>query len=459
MSLRWRLMLATLVVVGVTLLASASLVYVAFSRQLTMAFDARLLDEARTVANMVEERTALPWEWEPGVMGDFDRVAEPAYFQVWMDDGSEIAGSPSLKGQQLPLDRTSSSRDFVLPDGRIGRLLTVALEPRLDNQGPTTSSGRRVWVSVARGTRELHGALYALRWLLVCGALVGIALSTFAASWSVRLGLRPLHGLTAAVDAVDAGSLDRPFLVTGLPAELITMVETLNSLLVRLARAFSREQRFSTDVSHELRNPLAALRTLLEVTLSRERAPEAYRAALGDALQVVVQVSALAEKLLLLGRIESGAPLSAKAPISLSAVVDECVTSCAALAASRELVIDNRVGGEVVVVSDLPLLRIAVGNLVGNAVEYTAVGGRIVIDSDFDNGLVLVVKDSGPPIPADVVPHLFERFFRGDPGRGQTEAHSGIGLSLVSAVATSLELQATVSNEADGWVSFMLRSR
>jgi two-component system heavy metal sensor histidine kinase CusS len=455
-SLRRRLTRIAIAVVGVTLCLSAFTVYEAFSRALSQAFDDHLLDDARWVASMVEERTQLPWEWEPAALGEFDAVQEPAYFQAWLDDGHVFARSPSLAEHELP--RGSGAHDLQLPDGREGRVLSVELTPRLDNESQSRASGRKVTIAVARGSRELSRARLTLRSLLIGGCLLGVALAAFAIGWSVRVGLRPLEDFTRQLAAVDPKSLGRTLTVRDAPAELDPVVATLNDLLVRLEQAFAREQRFSGDVSHELRNPLAALRTQFEVALSRERTPESYREMLREALSTVNQLATLAERLLLLDRVESGLAVAECQDVGLRSLVDELIAAGGARIAERKLSVTNRVASGASVHSDLTLLRIAIGNLMNNAFDYTESGGTITVDSDPAQGLVIAVRDSGPAIPPQIAAQAFERFFRGDAGRGDTGEHAGIGLALVRAIADALGMIATVDNDADGGVSFRLRT-
>ncbi len=460
MSLRGRLVLATLLVVGATLVATSTAVYVAFGRGLQASFAARLVDEARTVANMVEERAVGAWEWEPGIMGDFERVAEPAYFEVWMDDGTLIARSPSLEANHLP--RGTGQPNVIethLPDGRHGRLLTLALAPRLDNEGPATPSGRKVFVTIARSTKEVDSALGTLRALLLVGGLAGLALSALAAVLSIGVGMRPLDQLAARLDRIQANTLGERVVSWSLPRELVPMADKLNELLARIESAFAHEKRFTADVAHELRNPLAALRTLLEVSLSRERPVEAQVATHREALAVVGQLSTMVERLLLLNRVEQGVIAGELTSVALRELVDEVIAAYIHRATERHLQIENRIPLSATEHTDAALLRIAVGNLLGNAVEYTHEGGRVEIDSDSARGLVIALGDSGPTIPEAMLPHIFERFYRGDVGRGGTGEHSGIGLSLVSAIAAALDMTVTVKNDERGWVRFSLHRR
>jgi signal transduction histidine kinase len=210
-------------------------------------------------------------------------------------------------------------------------------------------------------------------------------------------------------------------------------------------------------VSHELRTPLAALRTTFEVALSRDRAAPEYRAALADAAAVVRQMQGLCENLLALARLDAGQPPAAREQVDLSALVDECWRPFAETARTRALAFNNEVPSGTVATTDRERLRVIVGNLLANAASYTAAGGAIEVrpGSAAVPGAWLEVHDSGPPIPPEALPHVFERFFRGDLIRSDG-LHCGIGLALVRGLSEALGLTVTAHNTAEGGVSFAL---
>jgi signal transduction histidine kinase len=311
-------------------------------------------------------------------------------------------------------------------------------------------------VAVARATESELAALARLRHLLWALGGLAVLVAAGASAFTVWRGLRPAATLASALDRVDAGHLGQRISVPRLPRELEPAVTKLNELLARLDDSFARERRFTADVSHELRTPLAGLRALLEVAASRERSAPEYREVIGEAMDIVRQMHALAEDLLMLARLDARQVEVLTEPIALRAFVDETWRPLAPRAAERRLVFENAVSPEATLVSDRDKLRLVLRNLLSNAAAYTEAGGRIEVRSGEDG--VLDVWDSGPLIPPEVLPRLFERFFRAD-GARSGGAHAGIGLALVQAVCAPLRLAVSATNVPAGGVRFRVEPR
>jgi len=431
--------------------------YAVLRQALWRQFDVRLAGDAGAIANMVEERQGQPWEFEAGPLGDFERPNSGAYFEVWLDDGTLFVRSRSLGSAELR--RPTESLDPILtsaqlPNGRTGRLYQARLLPRPDEEGPAIVSGRHVTVLVARDTLEVDRSLARLRWLLWGSALAALVLAVLASRFAVQTGLKPVKALVQQMDALGADRLAERLPVEGMPTELRPAVQKLNELLSRLEESFARERRFSADVSHELRTPIAGLRTILEVCSSRPRPLEEYERTLEEALGIIAQVSRLIENLLVLSRLEARQVRVSEADVGLRALVDECFAPLAAKARKRRLQFQNRIPADLTVSSDLDKLRMVAANLLDNAVEYTAAGGEITVDSDPARGSMLEVRDSGPSLPEATLRRVFDRFFRVDEARSDTGKHCGVGLALVRTLCESLGFSAEAENSPDGGLVF-----
>jgi len=457
LSLRARLSLAVAGVLVASLVGFSLVLDSAFRRALIGQFDARLLEDAVAVAGMIEYFPDGHWEFEAATLPGFE-AGGGAFFEVRTQAGQVIARSDSLAGRQLPDHaalRERVSVEAFLPNGGLGRLLEATLPARPGDER-SREPLRAVVVSVLRGTEEVSAAVARLRLLLWASGLVAMTLASIAGTLAVRRGLVPVGRLNERLDTIDARALREPLPSEALPAELRPTVVKLNDLLTRLAESFERERRFSADASHELRTPLAAIRSILEVSASRERPPAEYRAAMREALDVSRRMSALVESLLALARLDSGADSPRREQVVLRDVLDECLASFSPRAAERRLRVANQVSPEVAFGADLERVRTIILNLLGNAVEYTSEGGAIVVASDLVNGVLLEVRDSGPPLPAEAIEPIFERFFRLDSARSSAGEHWGIGLALVRSLCDSLGLTVLAENSADGWVSFRI---
>jgi len=324
---------------------------------------------------------------------------------------------------------------------------------------PSRISDRFVTVVVARGTEELVETLALVRrWLfgLTVLALVG---ASGVALLVVSRGLRSTRTLAAKIADLDASRLDSVLPSEGLPDEIAPVVAKINELLARLRESFAREKRFTADVSHELRTPLAGLRTTLEVAASRDRTAPEYRDAIQQASVVVLEMQALCENLLALARLDARLVPVRPQQVTLCTLVQACWRPFEAAARQRHLTFKNEIDVESRVVIDPDQLRVIVSNLLSNAATYTAPGGTIWARRarlDATSDLLLEVMNTGPAIPVDLLPQMFDRFVRGDPTRS-TGVHCGIGLALVRGISEALGLEVTAHNTPDGGVSFVVK--
>jgi len=465
-SLRFRLTVAVLGVLVAVLAVFSVALHAVVAAAFRQRLDDQLASEAAAVAGMAEEDAALPAEFEYESLPAFERAVRPAYFQVWLDDDSVLARSPSLAARDLPRlpGRAAGPvfRDVALPDGRAGRAVQIRQPLRVEDAPPGRPSHGFATVVVGRGTEEVREALGTVRhWLWGLGVVV--LLGAWAVAFvAVSRGLRPARSLAADIARVGEADLGRAVPTAGLPPEIEPVGRKVNELLARLAESFARERRFTADVSHELRTPLAGLRTTLEVAASRERSAPEYRAAIGEASAVVREMHALVENLLTLARLDARQVEVRRAPLRLRPFVDDCWRAHEEAARRRGLAFTNQVPDDAVAETDADKLRLVVSNLLSNAVEYTEAGGAVSVRGgpDDDGGLgaggtLLEVHDSGPPIPGDLLPRIFDRFSRADSARSGG-LHCGIGLALVRSVCEVLDLAPTVENGPDGSVRFRI---
>jgi signal transduction histidine kinase len=262
--------------------------------------------------------------------------------------------------------------------------------------------------------------------LLIAGAIAALL------GWLMaRRALRPLHTIMATARRLEAESLDRRINLEGPEDELKELADTFDGMLDRLSAAFDSQRRFVANASHELRTPLAVQRTLIEVAMADPTAsPEMLR--LGQHLLHTNERSErLIEGLLVLARSDQG--LVTRVPVRLDQVVEGVLRSCTGLAAEQGVTVASRLEPRYVV-GDQVLLERLVTNLVQNALHYNEPGGSVLVTVDEDPALM--VSNTGPLVPSEALPSLFEPFRRLDrermrgPGNG-----AGLGLSIVRSVA------------------------
>jgi signal transduction histidine kinase len=236
----------------------------------------------------------------------------------------------------------------------------------------------------------------------------------------------------------------------GIPGELSPVVERLNELLARLDAAFQRERRFTGDVAHELRTPLAGLRSKLELALSCERAPEAYRRAMNDCLKINLQMQRMVENFLHLARADAGQLAVRRQSVDLSGLIRDCWKPLEERARRRGLSAEWHLDDTGMVETDRDKLSLVIQNILDNAITHANDGGRVsVLLSVEDSTLLLTVSNTVGGLTLGDIHRVFDRFWRADASQRQSdEGHFGLGLPLCKSLIEHLggSIEAAISD-------------
>ncbi|WP_330271257.1 ATP-binding protein [Lentzea sp. NBC_00516] len=263
-------------------------------------------------------------------------------------------------------------------------------------------------------------------WQSIIALLVAAVIAVWLGWVVAGRVLAPLHSITTTAHRLEAERLDQRIELDGPPDELKELADTFDGMLDRLASSFDSQKRFVANASHELRTPLAVQRTLIEVALGDPGASDEIRRLGAHLLDTNERSEKLIDGLLLLARSDRG--LATRELVWLDEVIDDEVESCAALASEKKVTFEVRTR-RYLVDGDPVLLAQLVGNLLRNAVLYNKPGGAVSVLLDQE----LIVTNTGPTVPAQAVPGLFEPFRRLRDRTGT--AGSGLGLSIVQSVA------------------------
>ncbi len=428
-SIGFRLTLWYFAVLSVALVAFGVAMWFAMRQSLFGAVDGTLREQARGVGRFIQDQgaSAHPEEMreefrEHSVLGPGGDL-----FQVCDSNGNWLYRSGVLREAPIPVyttDQLKSTRryDNVRIHAAPFRLLSRNVEVL----------GQLYAVQVAAPVHELQEGLEQFFWILVCGIPVVLVFASLGGYWLSRRALVPVDEITQAAQSISAQSLSRRLPVPGTGDELERLSSTLNAMFERLDAAFGRITRFTADASHELRTPIAFLRTTAELALRRQRSETEYREALTQILSELERTSGLVEDLMVLARADSGSGGMRFEPMDVIVSIREACEQGRVLAESKQIEFEASMPEAAVEIEgDCRAVRRVFLILIDNAVKYTAAGGRIAVNFVQKTGSACIeVRDSGIGIAAEDLPHIFDRFYRADKARSREMGGVGLGLAI-----------------------------
>lgn len=445
-----RLLGTTLGLLGLGLTALVALACHAVVNQ----FDGALYTKALAVSTVVQvSGESVKVGFTDRFLRGFDDDDPSDYFQMWRWQGEEVARSESLRKQPDLLRRVGRlerPRYFLctLPNGRPGRAIGFRFRPKLERGDDRNLELELVVATDREDLDETLGQLLALA--AGCAGLLAAA-SIWVVPRVLRRGLAPLEQLGEQAAKIDASSLAERFPLADLPEELRPIAERFNALLARLEESFERERRFSGDLAHELRTPIAELRSLAECALKWPETREAMTDR--EVLAIARHMESLTTSMLALAR--GGPPVSQIEAIELDKFVAEVWTVFAKQTKANQLTV-SLILAPIQVAMDRTLLRSILTNLFENAVEYTPTGGKLtVVLSTKDDGVTLNVANLAPNLDAADVLKLFDPFWRKEAARTGGQ-HVGLGLSLARSFASAMgwTITATLDEQRHLVISF-----
>jgi signal transduction histidine kinase len=456
-SLKSRLKYGMITGMTVLLIGFDLIIYHTISHTLFRQFDASLKSAANLMSASVEQDekgNKFDFEFNAERMPEFVGGKKPAYYELWSSDGTAIKKSPSLDSEDLvlfkPVEHPYALKTFRMKNGRVVRAIATNFLPRAEEDSNAADISQPLILIVAYDTEELMKKLKFLKYLL-CIASIGIlGLAYIVAEVVVRRGLAPLGAVAEQIDNISEDNLKSRIAGENLPDEIVPIQRQLNSLLERLETSFERERTFNANVAHELRTPLAGLKSIVDVTLTRSRDAEEYRSALSESLTVVNNMEEMVSRLLMLARNESGQMSLKKEQIKLAQMIDKCWGDFAGKAAEAKIIFANRIDANFVCKSDAAGLSMIFSNLLNNAAEYTNRGGNIEASAQkTENGIEIIFKNTGNQLTSQQAQAVFDSFWQGDASRSNTGIHFGLGLALVKQMVELLsgKIRAEVSND------------
>ncbi|MGF6416841.1 two-component system sensor histidine kinase QseC [Stenotrophomonas sp. AN71] len=406
-------------------------------REVHAHLDRVLLERARTLQGLLPLTMARHRDGhQASDAGSIDLDVE--FFSLYGADGHLLRQSTRNAGRSLPFPGLSAARqpqyyDATLPDGRHGRAVAIPVQVFADGRTReamlVVANDREGW---DKAETRIHTAL------LFATVLISVLVSLMAIG-RVRRAFAFLRRTAAEVSRLDVNEPLRP-IGEQFPVELAPFAKAFNTGVQRLYQAVDRERRFASNVAHELRTPLAEIRSSAESALAAD-APAQSRLALEETLEATLRMQRSVDALLQLARLESGQDVPLSDPLDLQAQLAEAVRGAQRSPAGDARSLLLRAGGATWVTADVAILERIFANLLANAVEYAEGPGDIVCAIDADATAVwVVISNPAPALREHDLLHFGQRFWRRDP-QGGTARHAGLGLALSLGLAQAHGLQ------------------
>jgi signal transduction histidine kinase len=426
-------------------------------RQLNIAFDSALHGRAMSVAALVR----FSEDEHPRLLFD-GRLVPPSLthdrhdmYQIIGSDGRLIAKSSNWRetASSAPSDAPYWTVHITGESFRVVRLKNI---PVLDTEGPDTSDTATLTVLYAAPTTQIREQALGVAILTCIGSLLLLGIATGVSFWVVRKGLSPLSALAKSAGQVNASDWKLHASDDAhATAELMPLVAAMNEMLATLERAFTSQRSFVTNAAHELKTPIAVLKSTLQLALQKPRTAGEYRHELEAALDDVARLEALTHSMLRLARAEqvhTGQGIDKLPLIDLAETCEVTAERWRVIAQAKSVCINVESSGDPRVHGDPDDLDLIWNNLLDNAVRYSPPGAKVLMFVSRDNGHARVdVQDQGPGIRQEELRNIFERFHRADVSRSRETGGYGLGLAIARAMAQAYGGNITAeSNEGSG---------
>ncbi len=291
----------------------------------------------------------------------------------------------------------------------------------------------RYKIRIGTSFEPLEADIEQVTQLLIIVGSVTLLISPVGGYWLAGRATRPIARIIDTTARLHPSSLSERLPLRGTNDELDRLSATINGFLDRIGRYLDQNRDFTANAAHELRSPLAAIQNSLEVALNADRTTDEYKELLAEILDECGGLRVLVNQLLLLAENDAGRLQVTTEKVELEGVVQKAYDMFLGVAEAAD--VDLRIAQleSVRVAGDAGRLRQVVNNLIDNAIKFTRSGGIVEIklwSSEADGTVRFSVRDTGSGIPADDVPHIFDRFYRGDKGRVRERRTRGTGLGL-----------------------------
>jgi heavy metal sensor kinase len=458
--IRWRLSLWYTALTALVLALFSFAIYQGLETQLADQLDEDLRSQAALAAASVtfgSGNAILEAAYR-------DQLSEEALLWVIAPDGVVLL---SIRGSELEeappeMDHLGRALDgkttleTVAGNGESLRVITVPIRAR-DQFGSTNRVISALQLAYSRD--RITDTVELLLTALLVVAPVGIAISALTGYWLAGRALRPVADITHLASQIDGDDLGSRLNLDLPDDELGRLASTFDSMLVRIDEAFQRQRQFTGDAAHELRTPLALMRSQIDLAMTQAESTSEYREALAAMDGDVTRMTALVGMLLSLARADAGQLTPNREPVDLADLARDVTEQLEPIAAETGITLQANLEPVTATVDADMIIQVLV-NLIDNAIKHTPIGGTVTVGVARANAAATItVSDTGAGIPAVHLPRIFDRFYRVETGRARSAGGSGgigLGLAICQAIAHAHQGTLTASSEEGKGSTFRL---
>ncbi len=479
-SLRFKLTLWYVLILGVLLISFSALLYITLSRSLYRDVDQKL----RSLAELIASESSSPF-FKFG-LGSIDQALEASmnlkpigkFIQVLDESGRIGRKSENLKGIQLPISLNAlrnASKGFITYETNhsVGNTpLRIITYPVKENSQVTKI------IQVASSLEDVEDALAKLLTILAITVPSILMIASLGGLFLANKALKPVDRITQTARMITSQNLNQRIQTLKVKDEISRLIDTFNEMISRLDQSFRQIKQFTTDASHELKTPLTILKGEVEVALRKKRLPHEYEQILESNLEEINRMSKIVEDLLLLSKADIGEIQLNREDINLTRFMAGLVEQMKILAQPKNIRIEmnNHQAEdmeEIHILGDALRMRELFINLIENGIKYTEEGGSVLITLTKEIGeshtpltsngkranhfAKIIVADTGIGIAKEDQEKIFNRFFRVDKARSREQGGSGLGLSICKWIVEAHQGEITVQSEPGKGSSFIVR--
>ncbi|ERJ34020.1 Sensor protein copS [Burkholderia sp. AU4i] len=428
-SLLKRLTAAFALIAALIFLMLGAYLYHALSTQLRHRDDIEIAGKLDQFTKFARESGSLDGVRENSLFFHETLLSHPGLFVGVFDNN----GIPLIQHSDI----TSASLKANLVDGQQPNRPYECAPPGIGFAecvyGTARLSSTTVTVIVARSAGDRQSLLQDYRIDALIASAVGALMVAVSGYIVTRRGLNPIEQIGHQASSIEAHRLSDRLSIDRGPVELVEISSSINRMLDRLERAFTRLSQFSSDLSHDMRTPLANIISSSQITLSRPRRSEEYEVLIESNIEECERLQRMIENMLFLARTENATQHIHLSNIKTEDELPKIISYFQHAADEKDVVLQNL--GSATIYADPILFRRAMGNLLSNAIEHASSDTAILIkSSETSSSTSISVQNTGGEIPPEHIDFVFDRFYRVDHARHGSAKNAGLGLAIVKSI-------------------------